>query len=115
MRFTPPVPPKRLALAAFLVLGMCSQAVAQTQCDVDPQRVLFTPTVDPTQINKLLARLGDKDVDIGTVPVTLPGLCTDHRVNLRTGSVTLPFGSSPFAVTPSRGSRRTSPAPRARP
>jgi len=106
MRITRRILPKRQALAAFLVFGLSTQVSAQTQCDTDPQRVLFTPTVDPTLINKLLQRLRDKDVDIGAVPVTLPGLCTDHQMSLRTGSVNLPFGSSPFVVTPSRGSIR---------
>jgi hypothetical protein len=106
MRITGRIPPKRVALAAFLVLGLSTQASAQTQCDLDPQRVLFQATVDPTQINKLLQRLGDRNVNIGVVPVTLGGLCTDHQMSLRTGAVTLPFGNAPFVVTPSQGSIR---------
>ena len=106
MRVTRQLPSMRLALALVLVFGLSAQASAQTTCDTDPQRVFFQPTVNPTQLNKLLARLGDKQVDIGRVPVTLPGLCTDHQMSLRTGSVTLPFGNSPFIVTPSQGSIR---------
>jgi len=106
MRVTNRIPPRRLALALMLVFGLSTEALSQTQCDTDPQRVFFEATVNPTQLNKLLARLGDREVDIGNVPVTLPGLCTDHQMSLGTGPVTLPFGTSPFTVTPAPGTLR---------
>jgi hypothetical protein len=98
----------RLAAAAFAVLLGAASAVqaASTVCDTDPNRVLFTPTVDPNQINKLLARLGDKQVTPKSSDLTIPGLCIDYQIPLSTGVTTLPFGSSTFSVTPSLGSIR---------
>lgn len=98
----------RLAIAAFVVLAGAAPAVqaADTVCDTDPNRVLFQPTVDPTKLNKLLAKLGDKNVTPKNADLTIPGLCIDYQIPLSTGVTTLPFGSSTFSVTPAVGSIR---------
>ncbi len=106
MSLTRRIPPKRLALAAALVLGLATEASATTQCDTDPNAVFFQATVDPTQLNKLLSRLGDKQIKVASAPLVLPGLCTDHQLTVQAGSLTLPFGNAPFTVTPTRGSIR---------
>jgi hypothetical protein len=99
-------PPLRwLGLAAALVaLAPARAAQATTACDTDPKRVLFQPTVDPTSLNKLLARLGNKQVRTPNVNLTISGLCVDHQIPISTGVTTLPLGNAPFTVTPALGS-----------
>ena len=99
-----PTFPAWLGLAACLaVLGLAPAARATTQCDTDPKRVLFEATVDPTTLNKLLARLGDKKIRTPDVNLTLPGLCVDHQIPIATGVTSLPLGDAPFTVTPALG------------
>jgi len=98
---------RRLAFAALIVvLGAAPGAPATTVCDTDPARVFFTPTVDPTTLNKLLARLGSKSVKGKKANLEIPGLCIDYQIPLSTGTTTLPFGTSTFTVTPAFGSIR---------
>jgi hypothetical protein len=94
-----------LALAAAVaVLAPARAAQATTACDTDPKRVLFQPTVDPTALNKLLARLGNKQVRTPNINFTLSGLCVDHQIPISTGVTSLPLGNTPFTVTPALGS-----------
>ena len=97
-----------LALAASFVVFTLGAAPARatTPCDTDPARVLFQPTVDPTLLNKVLSRLGDKQVRTPNVNLTISGLCVDHQIPIETGVTTLPFGQAPFTVTPALGSLR---------
>lgn len=97
-----------LALAAMaLSLSAAPAAHAQTTvCDTDPAAVPFEPTVDPTALNALLARLGQIDVNTNPVNVTLPGACVDHRLPVGLGPLGIPLGDAPFTVTPSLGSIR---------
>jgi hypothetical protein len=92
-----------LGLAVSLVLGLAPAAQAATLCDTDPKAVPFEATVDPEALNKLLARLGDKNVSTPNVNLTLPGLCVDHQIPISTGATTLPLGTAPFTVTPALG------------
>jgi hypothetical protein len=98
----------RHAVAAFVLLLGAAPAVraADTVCDTDPARVLFTPTVDPTKLNAFLTKLGDKPVHPKGSNLTIGGLCIDYQIPISTGVTTLPFGSSTFSVTPALGSLR---------
>lgn len=100
--------PGGLALAAsWVVFTLCvAPAWATTQCDTDPAKVLFQPTVDPAKLNKLLSRLGDHKLRTPDVNLTLSGLCVDHQIPIATGITTLPFGQAPFTVTPALGRLR---------
>ena len=93
----------RSLAVAGLVMGAPGFVQAATQCDSDPSAVPFEATVDPTLLNKLLARLGDRNVRSPNVAVELPGLCVDHRLPVSTGAVGIPLGDAPFSVTPGLG------------
>jgi hypothetical protein len=90
--------------ASLLVLGRAPSGQAGTVCDTDPKAVPFEATVNPTSLNKLLARLGNQKVRTPNVNFTLPGLCVDHQIPIATGVTSLPFGDAPFMVTPASGS-----------
>lgn len=96
--------PRRLAFAGGLFFALTLQASAATQCETDPDAVLFEPTVDDSQLNNLLSRLGNLDVDIGTVPIRISGLCVDHQLSFATGFSQIPVGDAPFTVTTGTGS-----------
>ena len=95
-----------IALAGLAALVLAPHAQAQTVCDTDPNAVPFEATVDPTALNKLLARLGDRTVRAPNSAITLPGLCVDHRIPISLGAVGIPLGDAPFTVTPGPGTIR---------
>jgi hypothetical protein len=95
-----------LAVAGLVSLALPVAAGAQTVCDTDPNAVPFEATVDPTALNKLLARLGDRTVRPPNTAITLPGLCVDHRIPISLGAVGIPLGDAPFTVTPAPGTIR---------
>jgi hypothetical protein len=86
-----------------LLLGLVPASHAQTVCDTDPNAVPFEATVDPTTLNKLLARLGTIDVRPPSSALTLGGICVDHEIPVTLDLLVLPVGQSPFTVTPSLG------------
>ncbi len=96
-------PPKRIALAAALVMVSATTS-ADTVCDSTPNAVRFTPTVNADGLNNLLATLGARSVNVDDVPVTFGGFCTDHQITVSPGFVQIPFGDAPFTVTPGLGS-----------
>lgn len=99
------VSPRRvLALAAVMALALNTQASADTQCDADPNAVFFEPTVDATVVNNLLARLGSLDVNVGSVPLRVDGICVDHQIALNTGFSQVPVSDAPVTTTPRLGS-----------
>jgi hypothetical protein len=96
--------PLAAGLLGVALLGVAPGPVqAATQCNTDPNAVPFEATVDPTVLNRLLSRLGDRNVRSPNVEVTLPGLCVDHRLPISTGAVGIPLGDAPFTVTPGPG------------
>jgi hypothetical protein len=94
-----------VALAtAGLLLGLAPAAQATTQCDTDPNAVPFQATLDPTTLNKLLARLGSIEVPPPDTALTLDGFCVDHRIPITLDVLSLPVATSPFTVTTVPGS-----------
>jgi len=94
---------------ACLVIGVCllgftPAARAATECDTATGAVDFQATVNPAPLNKLLASLGDQDIDLGGgVTVAFQGLCVRHEFVAFAELFSIPIGQAPFTVTPSPG------------
>ena len=93
-----------VALVAACLLALVPAAQGQTVCDTDPDAVDFEATLDPSALNKLLARLGTIDVPSPDAALTLGGVCVDHRIPITLNVVSLPVGTSPFTVETAPGS-----------
>jgi hypothetical protein len=96
-------------LLAGLVGGVClfgftPAALAATQCDTAPGATGFQATVNPAPLNKLLASLGNQDVDLGGgVTIAFQGLCVRHEFVAFAELFIIPLDQAPFTVTPSPG------------
>jgi hypothetical protein len=96
---------RRLALSFVLLVtvGFGSSASA-TVCQDDPNAVDFEATVNPETVENFLSALGQLDILPDQINITIPGLCTDHRISIDMALFALITDAAPFMVSPVPGS-----------
>jgi len=92
------------AFACVWSIGFTPAAHAATQCDTAPGAVDFQAMVNPAPLNKLLASMGNQDVDLGGgVRIPFQGLCVRHEFVAYAELFSIPLSQAPFTVTTSPG------------
>lgn len=91
-------------VAGICLFGITPAALAATRCDTTPGAVDFQSTVNPAPLNKLLAGLGNQDIDLGGgVRIAFQGLCVRHEFVAYAELFSIPVSQAPFTVTTSPG------------